>query len=81
MTPWAQAMCDEVTGGSPLEIGKSYIHPVDEEILVISGQYWTFGGLSNFWYWTVKSTGETHHGYGARWPEVVAELTVSANHK
>jgi hypothetical protein len=67
---WVKKITEDVIGGSPLEIGKTYMHPEDGLIKVVMGSYWGNHGLSNFWYWTVEATGETHHGYGDDWPEV-----------
>lgn len=68
--PWVRSMVEDVMGGSPVQIGKRYMHPEDGEIEITSGQYWGEWGLSNHWYWRVISTGETHCGYGGLWPEV-----------
>lgn len=67
---WVKRIAEDTLGGSPLEKGKRYMHPVDGLIEVTRGQYWGNHGLSNFWYWTVVETGETHNGYGDDWPEV-----------
>jgi hypothetical protein len=71
VSPWVQNMVEDVIGGAPVQVGKRYAHPTDGIIKVTSGQYWGEHGLSNFWYWRVESTGETRHGYGEAWPEVV----------
>jgi hypothetical protein len=60
-------LTESVVGGAPVEIGKRYWHPEDGLIEITSGQYWGTHGLSNFWYWTVVETGETHCGYGGEW--------------
>lgn len=70
VAPWAKALTEEVMGGSPVEIGRRYEHPADGPIEITDGQYWGTHGLSNFWYWKVLETGEIHHGYGGRWPEI-----------
>ena len=67
--PWARQLTESVLGGSPVEIGKRYRHPVDGLIEIVSGQYWGEHGLSNFWYWKVIETGETHNGYAGDWEE------------
>lgn len=69
---WVQKLTEDVIGGSPLEVGKRYVHPEDGVIEVTSGQYWGRNGISNFWYWRVIETGEKKHGYGRNWPEVEA---------
>ena len=61
-------MVEDVMGGAPVEIGKRYEHPVDGPITVTSGCYWGDHGLSNFWHWTIESTGDRGHGYGGIWP-------------
>jgi hypothetical protein len=68
--PWVTALVEDVLGGPPVQIGKTYRHPDDGLITITGGSYWGNHGLSNFWYWTVLETGETHHGYGDQWPEV-----------
>lgn len=72
VAPWVKALTEEVLGGPPVAVGKRYQHPTDGEIEITDGQYWGERGLSNFWYWRVLATGETHHGYGGKWPEVVS---------
>lgn len=67
--PWVKGMVEDVLGEPPVQVGKTYQHPEDGLITITSGQYWGRHGLSNFWYWTVLETGETHHGYANRWPE------------
>ena len=67
---WVQDLTEKVLGGPTVHIGGRYLHPQYGEIEITSGQYWGTHGLSNFWYWTVVATGETHHGYGGPWPEV-----------
>lgn len=67
---WVKKITEDVMGGSPLEKGKRYLHPEDGVIEVTGGSYWGNHGLSNFWYWRVEETGETHNGYGGDWPEV-----------
>lgn len=67
---WAQRLTEDVIGGAPVEIGKKYQHPTDGPIEIVSGAYWGDNGLSNFWRWTVLSTGETHRGYADTWPEI-----------
>lgn len=67
---WVRELTESVIGGSPVEIGKRYLHPEDGVILITSGQYWGTHGLSNHWRWTVESTGEQHYGYGGEWPLV-----------
>jgi hypothetical protein len=69
---WVQSMTEDIIGGATLEVGKVYKHPEDGPIEVTSGQYWGKHGLSNFWYWTVIETGESHYGYGDKWPEVTS---------
>jgi hypothetical protein len=70
VAPWVRQLTEEVIGGSPLEIGKRYIHPEDGLIEIVGGQYWGTNGLSNHWRWRVIATGETHHGYGdSTWPK------------
>lgn len=70
VAPWVRNLTEEVIGGSPVEVGKRYLHPEDGLIEIVSGQYWGTYGLSNFWYWTVIETGETKNGYGGDWEEV-----------
>jgi hypothetical protein len=67
----AREITDEVIPPVTLRIGGRYVHPDDGNITITSGCYRdsTYGRISNFWYWTVEATGETHHGYGANWPE------------
>ena len=65
---WVTQMIEDVAGGSPVEIGKQYMHPEDGLIEITSGQYWGQHGLSNHWRWTVVETGETKHGYAGDWP-------------
>lgn len=70
-----RSLARSIIGPSPLAVGKRYEHPEDGVIKVVSG-YWTdpiYGRVSNFWYWTVEATGETHHGYGGSWPEITEE--------
>lgn len=67
---WVKDIVESVAGGSPVEVGKRYIHPEDGLIEITSGQYWGSHGLSNFWHWTVVETGESCHGYGDDWQEV-----------
>lgn len=67
---WARELTEEVLGGPPVRKGGRYLHPVDGAIEVIDGQYWGQHGVSNFWYWTVLSTGERNQGYADRWPEM-----------
>jgi hypothetical protein len=67
---WARQLTEEVTGGSPVQIGKCYLHPTDGEIEVVSGQYWGTNGPSTYWHWEVLATGEIKAGYGGDWPEV-----------
>jgi hypothetical protein len=64
---WVRKLTEDVTGGSPVEIGRRYWHPVDGLIEIVSGQYWGTHGLSNHWRWRVVSTGEIHAGYGEDW--------------
>lgn len=66
---WVRQMTEEVIGGSPVQIGKRYVHPSDGVIEITSGQYWGSHGLSNHWYWTVVETGESKNGYAGNWPE------------
>lgn len=66
---WVRQMTEDVIGGSPVEVGKRYVHPEDGVITITSGQYWGTHGLSNFWYWKVEETGATHNGYAGDWPE------------
>lgn len=66
---WVQELTEKIMGGSPLEIGKRYVHPEDGAIRITGGQYWGEYGLSNFWHWEVEATGQIHHGYGDAWPE------------
>jgi hypothetical protein len=70
---WVRNLTEDVIGGSPVEIGKRYTHPEDGPIEITRGSYWGKSGLSNFWHWTVLSTGESHHGYGQYWPEITRE--------
>lgn len=67
---WVQRMTEDVLGGSPVQIGKYYMHPDDGLIKIVSGQYWGMYGLSNHWRWQVVSTGEIKPGYADNWPEV-----------
>lgn len=65
-----EGVFDEVFGSPPhghLEIGKRYIHPDDGEIEITGGQYWGTYGLSNFYHWTIVTTGDKGNGYGSRW--------------
>lgn len=72
---WVKGMTEDVIGGAPLVVGKRYMHPDDGLIEITSGQYWGQHGLSNFWHWTVVSTGEEGHGYGRYWPEAPEIIT------
>lgn len=65
---WVQDLTESVTGGSPVEIGKRYLHPEDGLIEIVSGQYWGTHGLSNHWRWKVVETGEIKAGYAGDWP-------------
>lgn len=65
---WVKDLTESVLGGAPVEVGKRYVHPQDGEIEITSGRYWGMHGLSNFWYWRVIATGETHNGYADNWP-------------
>lgn len=67
---WVKRMTENVIGGSPVEIGKFYLHPEDGLIKITAGQYWGEHGLSNFWHWLVIQTGEESAGYADNWPEV-----------
>jgi hypothetical protein len=67
---WVKDLTEDVLGGSPVEVGQEYRHPEDGPIRIVSGQYWGAHGLSNFWYWKVLATGETHHGYADHWPRI-----------
>jgi hypothetical protein len=71
MEDWVRELTEDVIGGSPLEVGKRYLHPVDGLIEVTSGQYWGRHGLSNHWRWTVVATGAEKNGYGDDWPLAV----------
>lgn len=73
VSEWVRNLTDSVLGGSPVEVGKRYQHPDDGAIEIVFGQYWGRSGLSNFWYWTVLETGETHSGYADDWEEVAVE--------
>jgi hypothetical protein len=75
---WVTNLVEDVIGGSPLQVGKKYMHPEHGLIIVTDGQYWGTHGLSNFWYWNEidPETGrhvKGHHGYGGNWPEVMVE--------
>ena len=73
---WVRQLTEDVIGGSPLKVGKRYIHPEDGLIEVVGGQFWGERGLSNHWTWKVIETGETHWGYGGDWPlapEIISE--------
>jgi len=69
----AKNLTESVLGGSPLQIGKRYIHPTDGLIEITHGQYWGKHGLSNHWHWIIVETGESSHGYGGNWPEATDE--------
>ena len=60
----------DIVGNSPLAVGNHYLHPKDGIIKVIGGRFWGEHGVSNFWFWEVLETGETHNGYGDEWPLV-----------
>ena len=65
--------------GMRLRVGGRYLHHEDGPIIITDGQFWGLHGLSNFWYWTVEETGETKHGYGGDWPELLlGEIVDSA---
>lgn len=68
VAPWVQEMTESVLGGSPVEIGRRYLHPADGPIEIVSGQYWGDYGISNHWRWKVLATGEIHAGYAGDWP-------------
>lgn len=60
----------DIVGESPVRVGGRYRHPVDGAIEIMSGRFWGEHGVSNFWYWRVEATGETHSGYADNWPEI-----------
>jgi hypothetical protein len=67
---WVKELTEGVIGGSPVEIGKRYLHPEHGPIEITSGQYWGQHGLSNHWYWTVLETGRSENGYAGNWEEL-----------
>lgn len=69
---WVRDIVEDTVGGSPLEVGKRYVHPEHGLIEVVGGQYWGERGLSNHWHWIVVATGEKHNGYGENWPEATS---------
>ena len=73
----AREVTDSIMAPVTLRPGKRYVHPEDGEIEITSGCYRdpTYGRVSNFWYWTVITTGEKKHGYGANWPERAQDVS------
>lgn len=71
---WIRTLTEEIVGGSPVEVGVTYVHPEDGPIEIVSGQYWGEFGMSNHWYWVVLATGEKKSGYGAHWPRYGAPI-------
>lgn len=74
--PWVRELSERQFGGAPFKVGDRVLHSEDGLVEIISGNYWTAGGLSNFWYWKkVLPDGtldaEKRSGYGWR-PEQVA---------
>lgn len=70
VSQWVRSLTEDVVGPSTLSVGGHYLHPDDGEIEITSGRYWGERGISNFWRWTVVSTGEQKYGYGGHWPRV-----------
>jgi hypothetical protein len=71
----AREFTKSVLGGPTVAIGKTYLHPQDGPVRITDGEWWGTYGLSNFWFWTVLSTGEAKKGYAGAWPEIKAPET------
>lgn len=66
--PWVKQLVEEVCGGAPFKIGDVVTHPDGRKVKIMSGQYWSAYGLSNFWTWReVRGSGrygKEESGYG-----------------
>lgn len=76
---WVKDLTEEVTGGSPFEIGDIVSHPDGRSVKIVSGQYWGTHGLSNYWSWVPvdskgNPTGPKESGYGWE-PELIVRLS------
>ncbi|MDO9333988.1 MAG: hypothetical protein Q7T57_05645 [Dehalococcoidales bacterium] len=68
LTRIAKEITEEVTGGTPFDIGDIVKHPDGRTVKIVEGEYWGEHGVSNFWRWREVmpngKLGKIECGYG-----------------